>query len=293
VGDYAVDFAPYSSPGSYSLTGGLVLAKTTSVLGTFTQSGGTMSAGTVSVGSDLAVALYSIDGDSLLSAKSIGLGGNLSKTGTGTITQSGGTVAVTGALVIGASGYGNYDLNSGDLIISSLAVNRGSGAFNFDGGTIQAGASFSSSAPLGLDNPGGNATIDPAGYKVTLSGNLSGPGNLIEAGAGTLILSGTNSYTGGTTVSGGELVVTHSYCLYDGSNLIVGNAAAFAPLAPSAAPPGNSSASPVPEPGTLAIVASLALPLAIRGLRRRKKTDTAVHSCLRWQLVRRVATLRW
>ena len=34
---------------------------------------------------------------------------------------------------------------------------------------------------------------------------MSGTGSLLKNGTGTLILSGTNSYTGGTTVSGGIL----------------------------------------------------------------------------------------
>ncbi len=39
----------------------------------------------------------------------------------------------------------------------------------------------------------------------TFSGSVSGPGNLIKVGSGTLILSGDNSYTGGTTFNGGAL----------------------------------------------------------------------------------------
>ena len=34
---------------------------------------------------------------------------------------------------------------------------------------------------------------------------MSGTGSLTKSGAGTLILSGVNSYSGGTTVSGGTL----------------------------------------------------------------------------------------
>ena len=56
-----------------------------------------------------------------------------------------------------------------------------------------------------LTGIGGNATVDTAGYAVTLSGVLSGPGGLNKIGSGTLTLSGTGSFTGGIYVSGGTL----------------------------------------------------------------------------------------
>ena len=42
----------------------------------------------------------------------------------------------------------------------------------------------------------------------TLSGVISGSGNLTKAGSGTLTLSGTNSYSGDTTISAGTLTVS-------------------------------------------------------------------------------------
>ena len=45
---------------------------------------------------------------------------------------------------------------------------------------------------------------------LTYSGVISGNGSLAKLGAGTLTLTGSNSYTGTTTVSGGTLAVTGS-----------------------------------------------------------------------------------
>jgi autotransporter-associated beta strand protein len=56
-----------------------------------------------------------------------------------------------------------------------------------------------------LTGSGGNATVDTAGCTVTFSGSLSGAGGLVKTDSGSLVLSGSNLYSGGTTVSGGIL----------------------------------------------------------------------------------------
>src|SRR5258708_20277187 len=49
-----------------------------------------------------------------------------------------------------------------------------------------------------------NATLDfNQSFNGTFGGNISGTGSLVKDGTGTLILSGTNAYSGGTTVSSG------------------------------------------------------------------------------------------
>jgi autotransporter-associated beta strand protein len=90
-------------------------------------------------------------------------------------------------------------------------------------------------------------------------------------GPGTLVLSGTNSYTGGTTVEAGTLIVTSNTALPDGSSLTVGAGGTFL-FDPSAAgsPVANSSATvAVPEPGTLALlIAGLAVVFGVWRSRR-------------------------
>jgi autotransporter-associated beta strand protein len=55
----------------------------------------------------------------------------------------------------------------------------------------------------------GSTSFAPAsGTQLTLSGPISGAGGLALTDSGTLILSGTNSYTGGTTISAGTLQAT-------------------------------------------------------------------------------------
>ena len=56
-----------------------------------------------------------------------------------------------------------------------------------------------------LSGSGGDATVDTAGYDLTLAGCLSGPGGLVKIGGGTLFLSGSNTYSGSTTITAGTL----------------------------------------------------------------------------------------
>ena len=58
---------------------------------------------------------------------------------------------------------------------------------------------------MSLGGTGGNGTVDTTGGDIGLSGILSGPGGLTNAGPGTLTLSGLNTYSGPTIVNGGVL----------------------------------------------------------------------------------------
>ena len=79
--------------------------------------------------------------------------------------------------------------------------------------------------PLALDS---NVTVLPAaGSPLTISGPISGAGALTVGNAGTVVLSGANSYTGGTTVAAGTLVVTQSSAIAAGTSLTVGAGGVF------------------------------------------------------------------
>ncbi len=84
----------------------------------------------------------------------------------------------------------------------------------------------------------------------------SGSGALAMIGSGQLTLGGTNTYTGGTVVADGTVFATSNTAIEDGTNLYVGSGLlAFGTMIPaqSAAP----AAAPVPEPGTLALLATI------------------------------------
>ena len=57
-----------------------------------------------------------------------------------------------------------------------------------------------------------------------------GPSTLVKSGPATLTLSGTNSYTGGTTVQQGTLVAANQNALGTGGVLLSGGALSLAPV---------------------------------------------------------------
>ena len=111
-------------------------------------------------------------------------------------------------LAYDSTSSGVYNLNGGKLILKSLVAGSGTAAFNFGGGTMQASGSFTTTVPMTLTGAGGDATVDTAGYAVTFSSPLSGPGGLNKIGDNTLTLSAANAYAGNTTVSAGTLLLS-------------------------------------------------------------------------------------
>lgn len=208
-----------------------------------------------------------------------GLGGDFVKL-VGAVGNSAGTAGLVktgnGLLVLAATNTynGPTTVDAGTLQISSTANlgSGGSGGLIFDGGgagvlDITGGAAFNSAMPVTLNKNGTIQQDDLA--LVTLSGSISGSGTLIKNDSGTLVLSGTNNYSGGTTVTGGVLEFVGAAAT-PGGNLSVGNdLAAFgsvisadaSPSAASALPAASGAladASAVPEPGTAALLLALA-----------------------------------
>jgi fibronectin-binding autotransporter adhesin len=135
-----------------------------------------------------------------------------------------------------AGSSGSYSLG-GSGILSAGQVSGGSGTstFNFNGGTLQAGAN-STAFMHGLtvaNVQAGAAIIDTQNYNITIAQNLlhdtaSGAaatdGGLTKMGAGTLTLSGMNTYNGGTIVSAGSLMAASNGALGEGDVSVLSSA---------------------------------------------------------------------
>jgi T5SS/PEP-CTERM-associated repeat protein/autotransporter-associated beta strand protein len=141
--------------------------------------------------------------------------------GTCNITQDGGLVTVGGTLKFTNMSYakGTYNLNDGTLAVSNISPGAGTATFNFNGGTLQANATFSTDVDATLT---GTDTIDTQAYDITWNGNLTGTGELVKTGSGTLTLAGAYTYTGGTYVKNGTLAVNSGFTSSSTSTLKIG-----------------------------------------------------------------------
>ncbi|SUB44552.1 autotransporter outer membrane beta-barrel domain-containing protein [Brucella anthropi] len=121
-------------------------------------------------------------------------------------------IAKTGAgtLVLNASNAysGGTRISAGTLSVSNDSnMSFINGGLILDGGTLRiTGTGFSQTArSVTMTGNGGGFDIADAEARFTVSQALSGSGALVKSGDGTLVLSGANSYSGGTLVNGGTL----------------------------------------------------------------------------------------
>jgi autotransporter-associated beta strand protein len=153
-------------------------------------------------------------------------------TATGTVNQSGGTITTgtggvsMGLLSAGTNAIAVYNLDGGTLVTPKIFKNVGSATLNFNGGTIRPTAS-NATFLQGLDAANvkaGGAVFDTNGFNITVAQPLlAAGGGLTKQGAGTLTLTGANTYTGATAVNAGTLQVDGS--LAAGSTVnVAGNA---------------------------------------------------------------------
>ncbi|WP_037504529.1 autotransporter outer membrane beta-barrel domain-containing protein [Sphingopyxis sp. MWB1] len=111
-----------------------------------------------------------------------------------------------GALILsGVNSYtGGTAINDGILqVASDQNLGDAAGELSFDGGILYTTAGFETTRSVDLAGAGTFRT--EGGTELALQGAITGAGSLRKEGAGKLLLAGDNSYSGGTTISEGEL----------------------------------------------------------------------------------------
>ncbi|EDS3576433.1 AIDA autotransporter-like protein ShdA, partial [Salmonella enterica subsp. enterica] len=171
------------------------------------------------------------DGTSLIKQGAGTLILNAENTYTGGTTISGGTLVATNVEALGSGDVtddatlelntgGTFDnaiSGSGQVVKSGDDVLTLSGANSYSGGTLISDGTLVASnvEALGTGDVTDNATLE-LNTGGTFDNAISGSGQVVKSGDETLTLSGTNSYTDGTLISGGTLVASNVEALGTG-----------------------------------------------------------------------------
>jgi autotransporter-associated beta strand protein len=236
-------------------------AGTLTVTGNVTDSGASTISGKLALGGTSQT--FQVNSGATLTVTASISGGRLTKNGSGTLVLSssnsytGGTTLIAGPLTVGsgsALGSGVLTLQGGTLSASGAARSLANAVTLAGNVTIGGGFALTLSGPVTLTGSRTLTVTDTAG--ATIAGAIgqspSGLG-LTKAGAGTLVLSASNTYAGATTVSGGTLLVngsiTSSVTVANGATLGgSGSTGAVTVLSGGVLLPGRSG-----QPGILSI----------------------------------------
>jgi autotransporter-associated beta strand protein len=177
---------------------------------------------------------------------SLHIGGNGSATADKVSVNSGGALTVNDTIYVGDQNNGTLEINSGGTVqawnvqlgntvgsttyTGNLSLNGGTlktcevdpgggtpgnwtsgGSCTWSGGTVQAIGTLNFAVPATIG--AGGATIDSNGFTCTVSGLLSGNGGLTKLGTGTLTLTASNTYSGDTKISGGNIALSNANAL--------------------------------------------------------------------------------
>jgi autotransporter-associated beta strand protein/T5SS/PEP-CTERM-associated repeat protein len=144
---------------------------------------------------------FDTNGNSATLGGGISSSGGLTKLGAGTLTLSGAS-SYSGATAVNA---GTLQAGAANTFASGSAFTVASGATLDLNGFSQTVGSLAGAGNVTL----GAATLTTGtdNTSTTFSGTISGTGGLTKIGAGTLVLTGTNPYSGATAVNGGRLTV--------------------------------------------------------------------------------------
>ncbi|MGN7613200.1 autotransporter-associated beta strand repeat-containing protein, partial [Magnetococcales bacterium HHB-1] len=242
TGNGTISFAGDNTyTGETTVSSGTLEISHSSALGTTDGATTVASGATLKLGTGLTISEnLTISGTGYSSAGALNMTGSGSSTVSGTVslaadstinTGSGSTLNVTGQVsgnfaltkngagtltlenTNNSSATGDISVESGTLeVVSDSALTGGTLTLNGGALSVTGNTTVDNAVVIGSSNGTVETTAD-----VTASGVFSGSGSLTKVGTGTLTLSGSNSYEGGTTISAGKLVAAHNDSLGTGS----------------------------------------------------------------------------
>jgi uncharacterized protein (TIGR03790 family) len=188
------------------------------------------------------------------------------------LAAAGNLVAVNGAsdsltITGGISGPGGLT-KTGAGTLTLTGNDTFSGAAVINGGTLQIGnGANSTSLPNTSEVLDAGSLIFNQANNAVFGAAISGNGTFTKLGTGTLTLTGNNSYSGGTILNSGKLIVASASALPDGGNLTIGSGTSLfgtsgADIVAEPSTPASATVA-IPEPSTIALVGATAACVAI------------------------------
>ncbi len=146
--------------------------------------------------------------------------------------------ATSAAVAFGAGSTGTLSLNGNNVTVVGLTTNPTVGT-----PIVQNGGTAGGVNTLTVNNPSANT------FAGVLQDGPAGQLALIKSGAGSFTLSGSNSYSGGTTINSGSLLVTNTTGSATGSGAVAVNVGAIFGGTGFVTGPVNLNANGILSPG--------------------------------------------
>ncbi|EBX8653487.1 autotransporter outer membrane beta-barrel domain-containing protein, partial [Salmonella enterica subsp. enterica serovar Westhampton] len=153
----------------------------------------------------------SYTGGTLISGGTL-VASNVDALGSGDVTDNATLEMNTGGDFDNAISGSGQVVKSGDETLTLSGANSYTGGTTISGGTLVA----NNVEALGTGDVTNNATLE-LNTGGDFDNAISGSGQVVKSGDKTLTLSGVNSYSGATTISGGTLIATHVNALGTGA----------------------------------------------------------------------------
>lgn len=223
----------FAALGTVNVSAGTLAASSLNLAGpvSLAQSGTLGGPGTISGSATVGNGTISVDTGTLTVSGSLAIAGTLTKIGGGTLTISGAQSHGAGAAIVVQHGVVNMDSTAG----ANLSANLSGGDMNLRGSlpSTLGGLTIGSGLTLGvvagadwtvgkIDSPLGNVTVNGSlttnsPLNSAVGGVIGGSGTLTKLGAGSLTLSGNNTYSGGTFLGGGAATAASDTALGTGA----------------------------------------------------------------------------